>query len=125
MPWLVVSVLRNDALADPPLETALTVSDTVDECVLPPPVPVTVIVAEPVFAVALAVIVIVDVPEPGAAMLAGEKLAVTPEGRPLAESEIEELKPPEMVVVIVEVPDEPCVTVRLVGEAEIVKSAGV
>jgi hypothetical protein len=48
--------------------------------------------------------VIVDVPEPGAAMVFGLKVTVTLDGWPVALNEIAELKPPETVVVIVEVP---------------------
>ncbi len=65
--------------------------------------------------------VIVDVPEPGAAMDAGLKLTVTPVGWPLALKATAESKPPETVVVIVDVPLLPCTTETEVGEAEIVK----
>jgi hypothetical protein len=68
--------------------------------------------------------VMVDVPEPGAAMDAGLKPTVTPVGWPLAVKPIEELKPPETAVVIVEVPLLPCSTETEVGEAEMV-NAGV
>ena len=47
------------------------------------------------------VIVIVEVPEPGAAIDEGLKLTVTPDGMPDADNAIAELKPPETVVVIV------------------------
>jgi len=40
-----------------------------------------------------------DVPEPGAAMVTGLKLPVTPEGIPVAERETAALKPPETVMV--------------------------
>ena len=82
-----------------------------------PPVAVMVTVEEPVVAVALAVSVRVEVPLPGAAIDAGAKLAVTPAGKPEAESETAELKPPLIVVEIVELPDVPCTTERLVGDA--------
>src|SRR5271165_3132458 len=65
--------------------------------------------------------VMVDVPEPGAAMDVGLKLTVTPEGWPLAVKPIAELKPPETVVVMVELPLLPCNTETEVGEAEMVK----
>jgi len=71
--------------------------------------------------VALAVSVRVEVPLPGAAIEAGAKLAVTPAGKPEAESETAELKPPLTVVEIVELPDVPWTTVRLVGDALSVK----
>ena len=54
---------------------------------------------------------------PGAAIEAGLKLAVTPEGRPETESEIAELKPPLTAVEMVVLPELPCVTDKLVGEA--------
>jgi len=38
-------------------------------------------------------------PEPGAPIEAGVKLDVTPDGTPVAENEIAELKPPDTVVV--------------------------
>jgi hypothetical protein len=50
----------------------------------------------------------VDEPEPGEGILAGLKLAVTPEGKPLADSAIAPSNPPEAVAVIVDVPWPPC-----------------
>ena len=44
----------------------------------------------------------VDVPAPGAGIGLGLKLTVTRDGTPLADKLIDELKPPEIVVVIVE-----------------------
>ncbi len=67
--------------------------------------------------------VMVDVPEPGAAMDVGLKVTVTPEGSPLAESAIAELKPPETAVVTVHVPVLPAMTATEVGEADIVNAA--
>lgn len=64
----------------------------------------------------------VEVPEPGAAIDAGLKLAVTPVGAPLAVNAIAELKPPETAVVMVELPLLPCATETEVGEEEIVKA---
>lgn len=55
----------------------------------------------------LAVKVRVELPLPGAAIEAGLKLAVTPEGKPVAESETAELKPPLIVVEIVDEPELP------------------
>jgi hypothetical protein len=86
-------------------------------------VAVTVTFAVPVIAVALAVSVRVELPLPGAAMEAELKLAITPEGRPDADNETAELNPPATVVVIVEVPDVPCASDRLEGDALTVKSA--
>lgn len=70
------------------------------------------------------VIVIVELPEPGAAMDVGLKLTVTPVGWPVADKAIAELKPPDTAVVIVDVPLLPCTTETEVGEAEMV-NAGV
>src|SRR6266481_1007236 len=99
------------------------VKDTVAVCVTPPPVAVTVTFAVPVVAVALAVNVNVELPLPGAAMVAGLKLAVTPVGKPEADSDTAALNPPLTVVEIVLLPELPCVTERLVGEALRLKSA--
>src|SRR5215469_13937233 len=102
---------------------ALTVNATVVVCVTPPPVAVTVTFAVPVVAVLLAVKVRVEVPLPGAAIEVGLKLAVTPDGNPVTESETAELKPPLTVVVIVELPEVPCTSERLDGDAVTAKSA--
>ncbi len=51
-------------------------------------------------------------------MLAGLKLAVTPEGKPLADRAIAELKPPEMEAVIVDFPEPPGATVTAAGLAD-------
>jgi len=48
--------------------------------------------------------VMVELPEPGAAMVAGLKLTVVPVGAPETESATEALKPPLTVVVMVELP---------------------
>ena len=62
------------------------------------------------------VIFIVDVPAP--VIDVGLKATVTPEGCPEADSVIAESKPPETVLVIVEVPLFPCATETLLGEAD-------
>jgi hypothetical protein len=49
----------------------------------------------------------VELPEPGAGIVAGLKAAVTPEGRPETESETALLKLPRMVVLMVAVPTLP------------------
>lgn len=67
------------------------------------------------------VMVIVDVPEPGAPMGLGLKPTFTVDGWPVADKVIAELKPPETVVLIVELPLLPCTTETEVGEAEMVK----
>jgi hypothetical protein len=97
------------------------VSEMVVLCETPPPLALIVIVDVPAAAVLLAVNVNVELPEPGAAMDVGLNAAVTPEGRPLAESDTAELKPPETVVEIVLVPLLPAATERLVGDALNVK----
>ena len=71
----------------------------------------------PVVAVLLAVNVSVELPLPGAAIVAGLKLAVTPLGNPEIERAMDELKPFETEVEIVLEEVLPCVTERLVGEA--------
>jgi hypothetical protein len=60
-------------------------------------------------------------PDPGAAIEAGLKLTVTPLGAPDAVRVTAELNPPEIAVVMVEVPLPPWVTERDAGEAEMVK----
>ena len=63
----------------------------------------------------------VDDPEPGAGMELGLKLTVTLLGWPLADKEMAESKPPEIVVVIVEWPEFPGSIVSEVGDALMVK----
>jgi hypothetical protein len=63
----------------------------------------------------------VELPLPGAAMDAGLKLAVTPVGSPDAERDTAELKPPETAVEMVALPELPCITERLAGDALSVK----
>jgi L-lactate permease len=91
--------------------------------VVEPEVPVMVTVAVPVVAVEEAVSVRVDVTLPSEAGVTGlgEKEAVTPEGRPLALSVVEESKPFSLVMVMVLVPLLPWVTVTEEGEALTVK----
>lgn len=90
---------------------------------MPPPVPVTVTLKVPVAAVLAAVRVRVELPLPGAAIDAGFKLAVTPDGDPETDSDTAELKPATAALDIVVLPDVPCATDRLVGEALNTKSA--
>ena len=68
------------------------------------------------------VIFIVDVPEPGAAIDEGLKVTVTPDATPVADNAIDELNPPETVVVISTLPERPRFTVSEVGEALMLKS---
>ena len=67
------------------------------------------------------VMVIVELPAPGAGIAFGLKLTVVPTGTPVADRLIELLKPPLTVVVIVDVPRLPCMIMREVGEAKMVK----
>ena len=67
--------------------------------------------------------VMVEVPEPGAAIGFGLKLTVVPAGAPVADSVMALLKPPLTVVVRVEVPELPAATLTAVGEAVSVKLA--
>ena len=53
------------------------------------------------------VMVMVELPAPGAGIGLGLKLTVVPAGTPVADRLIELLKPPMMVVVIVDVPGLP------------------
>ncbi len=64
------------------------------------------------------VIVIVELPEPGAAIVGGLKLAVVPAGSPETDKLIELLNRPLMVLLIVEVPWLPCAKFRDEGEAD-------
>jgi hypothetical protein len=101
-----------------------TVNDTELVRDSPPPVPVIVIEYVPVVAEELALNVSVDVPEPGAAMLEGLNVAVTPDGMPEAESATAELKLPLMVEETLAEPVPPCARLTLDGEAESEKFAG-
>jgi hypothetical protein len=66
-------------------------------------------------------ILMVEVPEPGAAIGVGLKVTVTPAGWPLAVRASAELNPPVTEVVIVDVPLTPCATETEVGDADCVK----
>src|SRR5260370_16879320 len=66
--------------------------------------------------------VIVELPEPGAAIEVGLKATVVPEGWPEADSATALLKPPETVVVMVTLPEPPWGIDVEAGEAEIAKS---
>ena len=76
----------------------------------------------PVVAVLVAENVSVELPLPGAAIDVGLNATVTPAGMPDADNETAELKPPLTVVEIVLLPELPCVTDTLVGDALIAKS---
>lgn len=106
----------------PPPE-ALTVRAIVAVWITPPPFALTVTFVVPVVAVLMAEKVRVELPLPGAAIEAGLKLAVTPEGRPAPDKETVELNPPLTVIETVVLPELPWVTDRLAGETLIAKSA--
>jgi hypothetical protein len=95
------------------------VSDCV--CVCPAPVAFTVTIFEPNTAVAEAFNVNTLLPFPGDAMLVGEKLAVTPVGRPITESTIDDLKPFTAPVVRVSGTEVPGATVTLLFDSASVK----
>jgi hypothetical protein len=75
----------------------------------------------PVAVVEATVMVMVELPEPGAAMDAGLKPTVTPVGCPVADNATAELKPPEMATVTVDEPLLPSATDSEAGDAEMVK----
>lgn len=106
-----------------PPPDALTVRAMMVVCVTVPPVAVTVTFTVPVVAVLLAVNVSVELPLPGATMDVGLKLAVTPAGKPEADNDTAELKPPLTVVEMVLAPVVPWVTLTDAGDAPTVKSA--
>lgn len=101
--------------------TEFTVNVTVVVCVMPPPMPVTVIGYVPIAVVEATAMVIVEVPDPGAAMDGGVKLTVTPAGCPVADKATAELKPPEIATVTVDVPLLPGATDTEPGDADTVK----
>ena len=108
--------------AIPKMLLAGTVRDTFTLWVTPPPLAVTVMLEVPTIAVLSAENVKVELPLPGAANELGLKLAVTPVGKPEADSDTAELKPPVSEVEMVEVAEPPWVTDTLDGEALNVKS---
>lgn len=96
---------------------------TVAVCVFPPPVPVIVMVWVPTVAFLPTLTVIVDDPEPGAAIELGLKVTVCWFPCPEADKVTAESKPLSAAVVMVEVPDEPLTTEIAVGDALMLKSA--
>lgn len=101
-----------------------TVNVTVVLAVAPPPVPVTVIVYLPVAVFEATLMVMVTLPLPGAGIGFSLKPTVTPVGTPVAPKVIAESNVWETVLVIVEVPLEPCATETEAGEAPRVKVPG-
>jgi uncharacterized membrane protein YccF (DUF307 family) len=76
----------------------------------------------PAAATLLAEIVTVELPLPGAAMELGLKLAVTPVGKPEADRDTAELKPPVMVVETVLLAELPWFMLIAAGDALTMKS---
>jgi hypothetical protein len=121
-PFAIETALGDAEIAKLGVGTLVTVRLTVVVWVVLPPVPVMVTVEVPRVAVEETVKVSVELPAPGAAIDDGLKEAVTPAGRPEAESAMAELKPPETAVVTVELPEPPCAIETELGAAAIVKS---
>lgn len=94
---------------------------TVVVWVIPPPFAVMVMVRLPVRAVRPTLTVIVDVPDPGAAIEAGLKLTLFALPWPDADNVIAELNPPEIEVLTVTVPELDRATVMDLGDALRVK----
>ena len=69
----------------------------------------------------LTVMVMVELPLPGAGIVCGLKFTVMPAGMPEAEKVMSPLKPLFAIVVRVEIPCVPCTMLSEVGEAESVK----
>src|SRR5271166_3728399 len=90
---------------------------------MPPPLPLTVMGYVPVGVLDPTVMVMVELPDPGAGTELGLKLTVVPDGAPEADKLMALLKPPLTVVVMMEVPWFPCCTLSEAGEAEMVKFA--
>jgi len=65
----------------------------------------------------------VEVPEPGAGMVIGSKVAVTPVGRPVADNVIAASNPPVRLGAIVVIPVPPACTETELGEIKMVKFA--
>jgi len=83
---------------------AVTVRVTVVVCWMPPPLPATVMGYVPGTVLLPTVMVMVELPPPGAGIGFGLKLTVVPDGIPEADNVMALLKPPLIVVVIVDVP---------------------
>jgi len=91
--------------------------------VVPDPLAVIVTFVVPAAALLPAVKVKIEFPLPGAGIVCGLKLALTPVGRPLTVRDKSLEKPADVVVVTVVLPELPSRNARLVGEALMVKSS--
>src|SRR5882724_9835083 len=116
LPWATDTLAGEALRARFGVWPEVTVKETVEVWVIPPPVACIVTVAVPVVAVLLAVNLRVELPVPGAAMEVGVKLAVTPVGMPVADNDTAELKPPVPAVETVVVTELPWAVDTLVGE---------
>ena len=123
LPWTTERLAGEALSVNVGVAAALTVRAIIMVWVTPPPVPVTVTFTVPVVAVLLAVKVRLELPAPGAAMEAGLKLAVTPEGSPETESETAALNPPLTVVVTVLLAELPWVMLSAEGDGITMKLA--
>lgn len=94
---------------------------TVVVCLTPPPMPVTVIGYVPVLATFVTVMVMIELPDPGAPMVLGLKLTDTPMGWPEAERLMELSNPPLIVVVASNIARPFCGMLTVDGETERVK----
>src|SRR5271167_197493 len=119
--WLPCGMVREEGDAEMVkfLPALMTVRVTVVFCCIPPPLPVTVMGYVPVGVLLPTVMVIVELPEPGAGIVCGLKLTVVPTGTPEADRLIAPLKPPLMAVLMVDVPCFPWATLSAAGDAEI------
>ena len=86
------------------LDATVTVSIIVALCWIPPPLPVTVMGYVPAVVLVPTAMVMVELPAPGDGIGLGLKATVVPAGTPAADSVIALLKPPLMVVLMVDVP---------------------
>lgn len=92
------------ASVNPPPPPEVTVRVTVTFCKSPPPLPVTMMGYVPAGVLLPTMIVMVELPAPGAGMVCGLKVTDVPLGAPEEERLTGLLKPPLMVVVICELP---------------------
>ena len=95
----------------------MTVRPRVVGTVMPPPLAHTKMIAEPLLALEDALRVKTLLPFPGAAMLAGSNLAVTPEGSPFAHNATAELRSPLTATLIRTEPLSPGAMARELAEA--------
>ncbi len=98
-PWATVRVVGMAEIVKLPFPAGVMVRVTVAVCLIPPPLPVTVIGYVPGFATFMTVMVMTEVPDPGGGMVLGLNVIETPTGWPEAERLMPLLNPPLIVVV--------------------------